>query len=147
MSFHPASVCWHRQPHPTSEGTYRRDHAITFENGLVANNSAAKDFLGNAEALNPETLLVGALASCHMLTFLAVAEKRGFPVERYEDAAVGELGKNAEGRMAITRVTLKPRITFVDGKVPGDDELAKLHERAHANCFIANSVKADVVIA
>jgi organic hydroperoxide reductase OsmC/OhrA len=147
MSLHPASVRWQRQPHPSADGTYRRDHALTFENGLVANNSAAADYFGNAEALNPETLLVGALVSCHMLTFLAVAEKRGFPVTSYDDDAVGELGKNADGRMAIVRITLKPRITFADGKTPSAEELAKLHERAHANCFIANSVKADVVIA
>lgn len=147
MSIHPASIRWQRQPHPTREGTYRRDHAITFENGLVANNSAAADFLGNPEALNPETLLVGALASCHMLTFLAVAEKRGFTVETYEDHAVGELGKNAEGRMAIVKIVLKPRITFLADKAPDAAGLAVLHERAHANCFIANSLKAEVEIA
>ena len=147
MSTHPASVRWQRQPHPTREGTYRRDHAVTFENGLVANNSAAAEYLGNPDALNPETLLVGALASCHMLTFLAVAEKRGFVVEHYADDAAGELGKNADGRMAIIRIVLKPRITFAAGKAPDAEALATLHERAHANCFIANTLKASVEIA
>jgi organic hydroperoxide reductase OsmC/OhrA len=146
MTEHRASVQWDRRDHAGDATTYSRDHALRFENGQVALGSAAPDFMGNSEALNPETLLVGALASCHMLTFLAVAAKRGYVVETYADDASGTLGKNEQGRMAIVACTLRPRIMFSGEKQPGPEELAKLHERAHDNCFIANSIRCAVGI-
>ena len=87
-----------------------------------------------------------ALASCHMLTFLAVASKRGFQVAHYQDKAEGTLAKNADGRMAITHCLLSPKITFLNEKIPSAEELAKLHESAHRNCFIANTMNAHVEI-
>ena len=81
-----------------------------------------------------------------MLWFLAIAAKRGFVVDRYEDAATGELARNAEGRQAMTRVTLRPRVTFSAGKMPTDEELDALHHQAHKECYIANSVRTEVVV-
>lgn len=146
MSEHTASLSWSRGDVAFTYETYPRDHRLVFENGLDTLASSAPGYVGNPEALNPETLLVGALASCHMLTFLAVCAKRGYVVDRYEDAASGRLDKNAEGRMAITHVTLRPKVAFSGEKQPSAEELERLHERAHANCFIANSVRAEVEV-
>lgn len=146
MSKHSASLRWSREPHAATAGQYSRDHQITFENGQQALASAAPDFSGNPQALNPETLLIAALASCHMLTFLALCAKRGHQVEHYEDDALGQLGKNQEGRMAIIDILLRPRVSFADGSAPDDTALAALHERAHQHCFIANSIRSPVRI-
>ena len=146
MSEHAASLHWSRQGRDFTYETYSRDHQLTFENGQSTLASSAPGFVGNPEALNPETLLVGALSSCHMLTFLAVCAKRGIIVERYDDEASGLLAKNGEGKMAITRITLRPKAVFSGDKQPNAEELAKLHERAHANCFIGSSIRAEVVV-
>lgn len=144
MSEHTASLLWSRNDRDFAYETYSRDHQLRFENGQSSLASAAPDYFGNPEALNPETLLVGALASCHMLTFLAVCAKRGYIVERYEDAASGLLDKNTEGKMAITRIRLRPKVQFSGSKQPDAAELARLHERVHANCYIAQSLRAEV---
>jgi organic hydroperoxide reductase OsmC/OhrA len=81
-----------------------------------------------------------------MLTFLAICAKRGYVVDHYDDAASGLLDKNAEGRMAITRITLRPKAVFAGDKQPNAEDLAKLHERAHANCFIGTSIRAEVAV-
>ncbi|WP_334132642.1 OsmC family protein [Silanimonas lenta] len=146
MSEHTATLAWTRGDATFTYETYSRDHRLVFENGLETLASSAPAYAGNPKALNPETLLVGALASCHMLTFLAVCAKRGYVVERYEDSASGRLDKNAEGRMAITHITLRPKVAFSGEKQPTAEELERLHERAHANCFIANSVRAEVEV-
>lgn len=94
--------------------------------------------------MNPEEALVGALSACHMLTFLAIAARSRLTVESYEDDAVGVLEKNESGKLAVTRVTLRPRVVFAE---PVDAErLARLHHTAHENCFIAQSVKTVVTI-
>ncbi|MCZ8164686.1 OsmC family protein [Silanimonas sp.] len=146
MSEHTAALRWSRHGRDFSYETFSRDHELTFENGQNTLASSAPAFLGNPEALNPETLLVGSLSSCHMLTFLAICAKRSYVVDHYDDAASGLLDKNAEGRMAITRITLRPKVVFSGDKQPTAEELAKLHERAHANCFIGSSIRADVAV-
>jgi organic hydroperoxide reductase OsmC/OhrA len=99
-----------------------------------------------AEAVDPEEALVAAASSCHMLWFLGLAAKAGLVVERYVDEAVGVMEKNAEGKVAITRITLSPRIEFAGAKRPTADELAALHHRAHEECFIASSLKSEIVV-
>lgn len=146
MHQHRASVQWQRQTADFDYGSFNRDHRVGFENGQIALNSAAPAFNGNGDALNPETLLLAALVSCHMLTFLAVASKRGFVVDSYQDEALGSLDKNADGKMAIVEATLQPRISF-SGKTPSAEELRALHDKAHANCFIAQSLRTMVTIA
>jgi organic hydroperoxide reductase OsmC/OhrA len=145
MSDHFAEVEWHYAVHLEQTSTYNRDHTVTLENGMVIANSAAPTYMGNATMSNPETLLLAALASCHMLTFLAVTSKRGFQVSHYQDKAVGTLGKNDDGRMAITHCTLSPTIEFI-GNPPSAEELQKFHASAHRNCFIANSLNTKVEI-
>jgi organic hydroperoxide reductase OsmC/OhrA len=145
MHQHRASVAWQRTTDSFAYEDFKRDHRVIFENGQSALSSSAPAFFGNQEALNPETLLLGALVTCHMLTFLAVASKRGFIVNDYHDEAVGVLDKNDKGKMAITLITLKPRVRF-EGNAPTEDELKTLHDKAHANCFIANSIQSEVEI-
>lgn len=146
MSEHTAALRWSRHGRDFRYEAFSRDHELAFENGQKTLASSAPAFLGNPEALNPETLLVGSLSSCHMLTFLAICAKRGYVVDHYDDAASGLLDKNAEGKMAITRITLRPKALFSGEKQPTAEELAKLHERAHANCFIGSSIRADVAV-
>lgn len=146
MTDHFAEVSWTANTHPEHPETYSRDHTVCLENGQSLLASAAPSYFGNAQAANPETLLLAALASCHMLTFLAIAAKRGFPVATYRDKATGTLGKNAEGRMAITHCVLHPLVEFADGHRPSAEELLKFHESAHRNCFIANSLSTEVRI-
>lgn len=146
MSEHSASVQWTRRDQAGNRDDYSRDHRLGFENGQVALGSAAADYGGNNEALNPETLLLAALASCHMLTFLAIAAKRGYVVENYSDHATGQLGKNADRRMSVSHCQLRPRVVFAVDRAPDASELARLHAKAHEHCFIANTLRSEVSI-
>jgi organic hydroperoxide reductase OsmC/OhrA len=147
MSEHRATVHWQRGQAAFDYESYSRDHAWDFGRGLTVPASAAPDFFGSAERCDPEKALVAALSSCHMLTFLAIASKKGFVVDDYRDEAVGVLEKNAEGRLAVTRVTLRPRIGFSGDRVPSVEEIERMHESAHRGCFIANSVRTEVTVA
>jgi organic hydroperoxide reductase OsmC/OhrA len=100
--------------------------------------------MSDPAGVDPEEAFVASLSACHMLWFLAIAAKRGFVVDRYEDSAVGVLERNAERRFAMTSVTLRPRIQFSGTKLPTPEELAQLHHKAHEECYIANSVKTEV---
>jgi organic hydroperoxide reductase OsmC/OhrA len=145
MSSFTATVRWDGDARPFTVETYGRDHAWTTGSGVVVPASAAPDYRGSSDRVNPEEAFVGALASCHMLTFLAVAARRGLGVRSYEDAAIGVLAKNASGRTAMTRVELRPKVVF-DGVAPDAAALAALHARAHDACFIAQSVACEVVV-
>jgi organic hydroperoxide reductase OsmC/OhrA len=125
----------------------RRDHVWRFENGVETPASAAPTYLGNPQRVDPESAFVAALSSCHMLTFLAFASNKGFVVDRYEDNAVGRVEKNAKGKLAVTRVELRPRILFSGDKQPTQADLDWLHDKAHRECFIANSVTTEVRVA
>ena len=108
--------------------------------------SAAPAYLGNPKNVDPEEAFVASLSSCHMLTFLAIACKQKFVLDEYVDEAVGHVEKNAEGKLAITRVTLKPKIKFSGERQPTKEELDKMHHAAHENCFIASSVKTEISV-
>ena len=146
MSEHRAKIQWARGNDEFNHETYNRDHAVTFENGIEIKASAAPGFQGNPDCVDPEEALVGALSSCHMLTFLAIAAKKRLTVDSYEDHAVGFLEKNADGRMAVTRATLRPKVAWGGDKTPTREEIEKIHEKAHHACFIANSVLTEVSI-
>ena len=146
MSEHKATIEWKRESPDFSFETYNRDHDWSFDAGITVRASAAPAYKGNERCVDPEEAFVASLASCHMLTFLAVACKRRHVVDDYRDEAIGVLGKDAEGRLAITRVTLRPRVTFGGERTPTPEELRQLHEQAHHACFIANSVKTEVVV-
>ena len=123
-----------------------RKHYWTFNSGVTIQASAASAFLGDPNFVNHEEAFVAALASCHMLTFLAVAAKKRFIIDRYSDTGVGVLEKNVEDKMALTHVTLKPVIIFGGTQKPSSVELQNMHDVAHRQCFIANSVKTKVTI-
>lgn len=108
--------------------------------------TAAPKYRGRPEAVDPEEALVASLASCHMLTFLALCARRNIVVEGYRDDAIGWLEPNGERRLALTRVTLKPAVTFANGQRPDDATLAQLHHESHEQCFIANSVKTVITV-
>jgi organic hydroperoxide reductase OsmC/OhrA len=146
MSEHKVTLEWKRESDGFTYESYNRDHVLVFEGGARVPASAAPAYRGNPAYVNPEDALVAALSSCHMLTFLAVAAKKKFVVDRYNDHAVGFLEKNQKGKLAMTRVILRPTITFGGTTPPTPEEIAALHERAHAECFIANSVTTEVTV-
>lgn len=145
MPDHRIALNWSRDGGPFERGNYTKNHSIRFDGGqTLRNSSASGDYGGDASASNPEELLLAAVSSCHMLTFLAVAANRSYTIDNYHDDGVAELGKNAEGKMAVVKVTLAPKVAFSGDKQPNAEEYAALHARAHAACFIANSIKAPV---
>jgi organic hydroperoxide reductase OsmC/OhrA len=146
MSEHRVHVRWQRNTPGFGYDEYDRTHAWEFGGGARLSASSAPEFKGRADLPNPEEALVAALSSCHMLTFLAVAARRRFVVDAYDDAAVGHLEKNADGKLAITRVELRPRASFSGEKRPSAEDVARMHEVAHRECFIANSVKTEVSV-
>ncbi len=146
MSEHKVALEWKRDKEGFSYETYSRDHVLVFEGGVRIPASAAPAYRGNLAHVNPEEALVAALSSCHMLTFLAGAAKKQFVVDQYSDHAVGILEKNQKGKLAITRVVLHPRVVFGGPTPPTSEQITALHERAHSDCFIANSVTTDVTV-
>ena len=145
MSEHHARIEWQRSSPDFTYMTYNRAHDWRFTAATVP-ASATKEYRGDESRVNPEEALVASLSSCHMLTFLAVAAKRKLSLEAYRDEAVGVLEKNAEGKLAITRVTLRPQIKWSPGVTVSAADLEKMHHDAHVGCFIANSVKTEVVV-
>jgi organic hydroperoxide reductase OsmC/OhrA len=146
MSDHRVKVKWVRDTDDFAFESYNRDHALIFEGGIEIKASAAPGFQGNPNCVDPEEALVGALSSCHMLTFLAIAAKKRLTLDHYEDDAVGFLEKNANGKLAVTRVTLRPKVVWGGDHTPSVEEIEKMHEHAHHACFIANSVLTEVSI-
>jgi organic hydroperoxide reductase OsmC/OhrA len=144
MSAHKATIDWKRATPDFAYETYNRDHDWAFDAGVTVRASANPAYLGSESCVDPEEAFVASLSSCHMLTFLAIAARKRYVVDGYHDEAVGVLAKDAAGRLAITKVTLRPQVTFGGDKVPGVEELRQLHDQAHHACFIANSVKTEV---
>jgi organic hydroperoxide reductase OsmC/OhrA len=126
--------------------TYTRTHQISFPGGQTLTGSAAPEFFGKPELVNPEEAFLAALSSCHMLTFLAIACKMKFTPESYLDDAVATMTKNAKGKFFVSEAVLRPKIKFIGPKIPTAIDIAKLHERAHEECFIANSIITEVKV-
>ncbi len=146
MSEHKVSLKWERGGVEFSYQKYPRDHSWSFDGGHTMTATAAPAFLGNSANVDPEEAFVASLSSCHMLTFLAIACKQRFVLDSYEDEAVGYLEKNADGKLAITRVALRPKIVWSGNRAPSAGELDKMHHAAHESCFIANSVRTEVTV-
>jgi organic hydroperoxide reductase OsmC/OhrA len=150
MSLHRASVEWGLDENEDFlAGRYSRAHGVDFPGGQHLAGTASTHVVGNRwaapGAADPEEMLVAAISSCHMLTFLHEARKRGFVVSYYRDTAEGVMQRNAEGRVAITHVTLRPNIAY-RGAAPDAGASQALHHAAHAECFIANSVKVEISV-
>ncbi len=150
MAHHHAKVEWHRGDAKFTDNRYSRAHEWSFDGGVRVPASSSPLVvpvpLSNPDAVDPEEAFVAALSSCHMLWFLSIAAKRGFVVDRYEDNAVGELGPNDEGRLAMVKATLRPTIIFAASAQPSEEDVAKLHHDAHEACYLSNSVRTQVVV-
>ena len=149
MSEHRATIDWRLETAEFSYPAYNRTHAWTFDGGVRVPAAAAPENIppsaAGAPGVDPEQAFVAAVSSCHMLWFLHLACNRKLKVTHYRDEAVGILEKGADGMEAITRVILRPAVSF-DGAAPAAEQLAQLHEKAHERCFIANSVKSEIII-
>lgn len=149
MSEYTAELTWQRGDAAFVDNRYSRRHVLRFDGGLEVPASSAPSSvpvpMSDPAAADPEELLVAALSSCHMLWFLALAARKKFRVDGYVDHAIGSMHKNAQGKVAMTRVVLKPEVHFSGEHLPTRADLDALHHEAHELCYIANSVKADVV--
>ncbi len=149
MSEHSALVVWSRGEEVFVDNKYSRAHRWRFDGGAEVRASSSPSVVrppfSDPTGVDPEEAFVASIASCHMLWFLFFAAQQKLVVDSYEDNALGMLAKNAAGKMAFQRVTLRPRITW-RGQSPSAEALDALHHKAHDNCFIASSVTCDVVI-
>lgn len=150
MSEYSAKLAWQRgEQEAFTDHRYSRRHALRFDGGAQITGSSSPSVVrppySDPAGVDPEELFVASLASCHMLWFLSIAARQGYTVQRYEDDALGTMARNAQGRMAMTQVRLRPRVSFAAPKLPNVEELAALHREAHHECFIANSVHTEVL--
>lgn len=148
MSTYTATVAW-RCDGDFATRRYSRGHTLAFDGGLTVPGTAGPANVNPRYAvegaLDPEQAFTASVSACHMLWFLDVAARAGFVCESYDDEAEGTLAMGPAGKQVMTRVVLRPRIVFA-GRQPTPAELAALHHEAHEACFIANSVKSEIVI-
>jgi len=144
-----ATIEWSRGEARFTDNRYSRAHQWRFDGGAVVPASSSPQVvrlpLSDPAGVDPEEAFVASLSSCHMLWFLSIAAERGWVVDRYLDEAEGEMGKNNLGQLVMSRVTLRPWVTFA-GDAPSAEEEASLHHAAHDSCFIANSVRTTVLV-
>jgi organic hydroperoxide reductase OsmC/OhrA len=150
MSTYTATIRWSRNgAEGFTKGQFSRAHEWAFDGGTVVPASASPHIVpapwSDSAGVDPEEAFVASLASCHMLFFVDFARRAGLVIDDYVDEAEGVLDKRADGKMAMTRVTLHPRVTWA-GDPPDQAALTDLHHRAHEACFIANSVTTEVVV-
>jgi organic hydroperoxide reductase OsmC/OhrA len=146
MSVYGATVDWTLDG-DFAKGRYSRAHIVRFDGGIEIRGSSSPSVVplpwSAEDAVDPEEMLTAALSACHMLSFLDIARRAGWSIDRYTDAAEGTMAKMTDGRSWMSQVVLRPKIGWV-GAAPSEAELDALHHQAHAVCFIANSVKTDV---
>mgnify|MGYP000447462596 CR=1 len=146
-----ATVRWTRgDGERFTDNRYSRAHQWHFDGGAVVPASSSPLVvrlpLSNPANVDPEEAFVASLSSCHMLFFLSYAAGEGFVVDSYEDQALGIMGRDARGRTSMLKVVLRPRIVFSGERRPNAQQLDALHHRSHEDCFIANSVRSEVVV-
>jgi organic hydroperoxide reductase OsmC/OhrA len=151
MSTYTATIRWTRTGDGDfAKGQYSRAHEWAFDGGLTVPASPSPHIVpapwNDPAGVDPEEAFVASLSSCHMLFFVDFARRAGFVLDSYVDEAEGELEKRADGRMWMSRVTLRPRLGWSGDKQPDAAAIADLHHRAHEACFIANSVTTEVVV-
>ena len=144
MSKHTAKIKWNRTTESFQYKDYNREHEWQFDNGQTITAAASPTYLGNPEFIDPEEAFVAALSSCHLLTLLAICARRAITVESYEDNAEGFLEKDENGVLFLKRVTLRPKIKFKDEV--DEDTIKELHHLSHKECFLANTVKSEMLI-
>jgi len=151
MSVHTAKISWARGDAKFSDNKYSRVHQWSFDGGAVVPASSSPHVVrvpfSDPACVDPEEAFVASLSSCHMLWFLGLAARDGYVVQSYDDAAEGKMEKNADGKEAITLVTLRPVVVLAGEKQASNAVIGQLHHEAHESCFIANSVKSEIVVA
>jgi len=149
MAQHTSTVIWQRHNEPFVDHRYSRRHAWRFDGGAVVSASSSPHVVplpfSDPAGVDPEEAFVASLSSCHMLWFLDYAARAGWVVDSYRDEAIGIIARNAEGQQAMTRVTLRPAVRFAPERSPTPQQLQDLHHCAHASCYIANSVRTEVL--
>lgn len=148
MGKHVATVSW-ASDGAFAAGTYSRAHVLEFDGGAAMRGSSSPAVvpvpMSDPAGVDPEEMLIASTAACHMLWFLSIAQRAGFDIVSYRDEASAVMGKDDRGRIALTRITLRPEILFA-GRRPDAGELDRLHHQAHESCFIANSLRSEVVV-
>src|SRR5690242_148151 len=150
MSSYTVTIRWQRGDQAFVDNRYSRGHTWHFDGGVDVAASSSPHVVplpySRADAVDPEEAFVASISSCHMLWFLSIAAQRGLTVDEYVDDAEGFLERDADGRMAVTRVNLRPRISWSGERVPTSGDITSIHDEAHHACFIANSVKTAIAI-
>ncbi len=150
MSEHKAIIKWVQSQGDFLKGTYSREHTWTFDGGVTvaasSSPAAVRPPFSNPANVDPEEAYVASVSSCHMLTYLYIASRKGFEIASYEDEAVGTMTKNERGIPWVSSVILRPRIVYGGGKSPNRDDEQQMHHAAHEQCFIANSVKTEITV-
>jgi organic hydroperoxide reductase OsmC/OhrA len=145
-----ATVEWQRQGVAFIDSRYSRGHLWCFDGGIKVPASSAPSSVplpySVAAAVDPEEALVAATSSCHMLFFLSFAAEQGFVIDRYLDEPIGSMERNDDDKLYVSKIVLNPEVTFCGSKQPSDHELDALHHRAHEECYIANSIKAEIIV-
>lgn len=148
MGKHTAELFWIREDQAFLDNRYSRRHQVRFDGGVEIPMSSSPDVvplpMSDASAVDPEEAFVASLASCHMLWFLGLAVRRGWRVDSYRDAAVGTMGRDEQRRIVMQEVVLRPRVDFSGDALPTRAQIEQLHHDAHAECFLANSVRCEV---
>jgi organic hydroperoxide reductase OsmC/OhrA len=151
MSTYTATISWNSDSAEAfAKNQYTRGHEWSFDGGIEVPASSSPHSVrlpfSVEAAVDPEEALVAATSSCHMLTFLYIAAKSGFIAMSYRDEAIGEMNSSEEGRQWISRITLDPQIEWFGDTQPGPEDLRTMHHAAHELCYIANSIKSEVVV-
>ena len=147
MAAHQVALRWQRRSPDFEYQTFDRSYTLHFSGGQILPGSSSPVYFGNPTLINPEEILIASLSSCFMLTFLSIAALKRFVVDSYEDEAECELGKNEHGKTMISRIILRPKVSFGQGRQPDPDSLAELYRKAEENCFVSNSLRSEVTVA
>src|ERR1041385_22889 len=151
MSEYKATISWKCTSPDFLKGKYSREHTWTFDGGVTVPASSSPSVVpvpfSNPANVDPEEAFVASVSSCHMLTFVFLAYRQGFQVDSYEDEAIGVMTKNEKGVPWVSAVTLNPKIAYSGAKLPTPADVERLHDLAHEQCFIANSVKTEITVA
>lgn len=149
LSEYTATIKWQRDGQDFLDDNYSRSHTWEFDGGLHVPASASPQVVplpkSVAENVDPEEAFVASLSSCHMLFFLAIARENGYMVDKYTDCAIGRMAKNDQGRLAMMKVVLRPEVVFSGDTCPTTAQIDEIHQQSHEQCFIANSVKTEII--
>ena len=149
MSEYTATIKWQRDGQDFLSNKYSRGHTWVFDGGVEVPASSSPHVvpvpMSVAVNVDPEEAFVASLSSCHMLFFLAIARNRGYTVDKYTDCAIGYMAKNDQGRMAMMKVVLRPKVVFSGDLWPTTEQIDEIHQQSHDQCFIANSVKTEII--